>query len=65
MKIPPFANIITQSCKYRIEFLLQEGKRKIILNMSNSGYPLVEIAKITDMTEEKVKEILKHNDVKL
>ena len=26
--------------------------------MSNSGYPLVEIAKITDMTEEKVKEIL-------
>lgn len=33
--------------------------------MSNSGYPLVEIAKITDMTEEKVKEILKHNDGKL
>ncbi len=29
--------------------------------MSNSGYPLVEIAKLTDMTEEKVKEILKHN----
>lgn len=33
--------------------------------MSNSGYPLVEIAKITDMTEEKVKEILKSNDGKL
>ncbi|RHV00220.1 Rpn family recombination-promoting nuclease/putative transposase [Firmicutes bacterium OM07-11] len=44
---------------------IQEGKRKIILNMSNSGYPLVEIAKITDMTEETVKEILKLNDGKL
>ena len=44
---------------------IQEGKRKIILNMSDSGYPLAEIAKITDMTEENVKEILKSNDGKL
>lgn len=44
---------------------LEEGKSKIILNMSNSGYPLAEIAKLTDMTEENVKEILKSNDGKL
>lgn len=42
---------------------IQKGKSELIINMNTAGYPISEIAKIANITEEQVTEIIQTNSL--